>query len=110
MRLQTSRNIHGKWFGLSPGEIEQKFLYQQLIGSRMYLAVLTRPDIAYILSYHSQFQNCYYSSHFKSAKRVLNYLQDTEKYDLKFKNDTENLVGYTDADWTSDKNHTHIFQ
>ncbi|XP_026475639.1 uncharacterized protein LOC113380719 [Ctenocephalides felis] len=87
---------------LSSGKIEQELPYQQLIGSLMYLAVMTRPDIAYSLSYLSQFNNCYVSSHFKSAKRVLKYLQGTKKYGLKFKKDSENLVGYTDADWASD--------
>lgn len=38
---------------------EQKLPYQKLIGSLMYLAVLTRPDISYSVSYLSQFNNCY---------------------------------------------------
>lgn len=32
--------------------------YQQLIGSLMYLSVLTRPDIAFSVSFLSQFTSC----------------------------------------------------
>lgn len=43
--------------------------YQQLIGALMYLAVLTRPDISFCISYLSQFNNCFDESHWKCAKR-----------------------------------------
>lgn len=46
------------------------FPYQQLIGGLMYLAVLTRPDISFCVSYLSQFNNCFDKSHWNSAKRV----------------------------------------
>lgn len=47
--------------------------YQKLIGSLMYLAVLTRPDLSYSLSYLSQFNNCYNEAHFNYAKQILKY-------------------------------------
>lgn len=37
--------------------------YQSLIGSLMYLSVATRPDIAYTISYLSQFNTCYAKDH-----------------------------------------------
>lgn len=62
--------------------------YQQLIGSLMYLSVLTRPDISFSVSYLSQFNNCYTEEHWKHAKRILRYLKATKKLGLKFsKND-----------------------
>jgi hypothetical protein len=33
--------------------------YQHAIGSLMYLAVCTRPDISFAMTYLSQFNNCY---------------------------------------------------
>lgn len=75
--------------------------YQRLIGSLMYLAVLTRPDISFSVSYLSQFNNCYKETHWKCAKRILRYLQGTKDYCLKFKDDNSALVGYVDADWAS---------
>lgn len=76
--------------------------YQNLIGSLMYLAVLTRPDIAYSLSYLSQFNNCYNENHFIYAKRVLQYLQRTKHYCLKYSKESVELKGFVDADWASD--------
>lgn len=78
--------------------------YQQLIGSLMYLAVLTRPDIAYSVSFLSQFNNKYTQSHWQCAKRVLKYLQSTKDYGLIFKKSDIDLTGFVDADWAGDKN------
>lgn len=76
--------------------------YQRLIGCLMYLAVLTRPDIAYSVSYLSQFNNSYSDVHFTYVKRVLRYLYKTKNYCLKYSQGTADLVGYVDADWASD--------
>lgn len=76
--------------------------YQKLIGSLMYLAVLTRPDIAYSISYLSQFNNCYNENHYHYAKRVLKYLQKTKDYCLIYRKEYTELKGFVDADWASD--------
>lgn len=76
--------------------------YQKLIGSLMYLAVLTRPDLSYSLSYLSQFNNCYNETHFNYAKRILKYLQKTKHYCLMYHKDNVELTGFVDADWASD--------
>lgn len=73
--------------------------YQRLIGSLMYLAVLTRPDIAYTVSFLSQYNNCYTDLHWKCAKRVLRYLAGTRSCVLSFSKDGCELEGYVDADW-----------
>lgn len=65
--------------------------YQCLIGSLMYLAVNTRPDIAYTVSYLSQFNTCYTDVHFKHAKRVLRYLKGTLNLALTFKKDCKEV-------------------
>ncbi len=75
--------------------------YQRLVGSLMYLAVLTRPDIAFAVSHLSQYNNCYTSHHWKCAKRVLRYLKGTKSFRLSFSKDNCQLNGYTDADWAS---------
>lgn len=76
--------------------------YQRLIGSLMYLAVLSRPDIAYAISYLSQFNNSHNETHYNHAKRVLKYLQKTKHYCLKYSKDNVELKGFVDADWASD--------
>ncbi|CAG4987165.1 unnamed protein product [Colias eurytheme] len=82
-------------------EICKQYPYQQLIGSLMYLSVLTRPDISYSVSYLSQFNNCYSYTHWKHAKRILRYLCKTKSYGLMFSKDNCRLEGFVDADWAS---------
>lgn len=83
---------------------DKKLLYQQLIGSMMYLAVLTRPDIVFSVNYLSQFNNCYTDEHWTYAKRVLKYLKTTKDFCLVFnKNGNNQLEAYVDADWASNQ-------
>lgn len=76
--------------------------YQRLIGSLMYLAVMSRPDIAYAVSYLSQFNNCYNENCYNYAKRILRYLQCTKNYCLKYTSNGMDLQGFVDSDWASD--------
>jgi hypothetical protein len=73
--------------------------YQSLVGSLMYLAVSTRPDIAHAVSMLSQFNANFGEQHWRAAKRVLRYLKNTENLGLMFKKSGQELVGYADADW-----------
>lgn len=75
--------------------------YQQLIGSLMYLSVLTRPDISYAVSFLSQFNKCHTNVHWNYAKRILRYLKKTKHYCLKYVKEKAELVGYVDSDWAS---------
>lgn len=82
-------------------EVCKQYPFQQLIGSLMYLSVLTRPDISYSVSFLSQYNNCYSLIHWKHAKRILRYLSKTKSYGLMFTKDDCNLEGFVDADWAS---------
>lgn len=79
----------------------QKYPYQQLLGALMYLCVLTRPDIAYAVSFLSQYNNFYDETHWKHLKRVLKYLSKTKDYGLKYVEGNSSLIGFVDADWAS---------
>ena len=50
------------------------FPYRQLIGSLMYLMVVTRPDLAVSLSKLSKFNNCHGRAHWEAACRIPGYL------------------------------------
>uniref|UniRef100_A0A5S6QSI6 Reverse transcriptase Ty1/copia-type domain-containing protein n=1 Tax=Trichuris muris TaxID=70415 RepID=A0A5S6QSI6_TRIMR len=76
-----------------------KFPYQGLVGSMMYLAVATRPDIAYAVSSLSQSNNNYTAEHWRAAKTVLRYLKGTMDLGLMFHRTGEPICGYADADW-----------
>lgn len=75
--------------------------YRELIGSLMYLAIGTRPDIAFAVNFLSQFNNCYTRDHWAARKRILRYLKGTITSGIKFSRKGTDLQGYTDADWGS---------
>lgn len=72
--------------------------YQSLIGSLMYLAVSTRPNISCAISVLNQFNTNPGKTHWSAAKRVLRYLKDTINYDLVYTKTEDPLVGFVDAD------------
>ncbi len=78
--------------------------YQSLVGSLIYAAIGTRPDIAQAVGMVSQHNSNPGIIHWTAAKRILRYLNGTRNYSLKFEGTREpgiELYGYTDADWGS---------
>lgn len=63
---------------------EKVKLYQQIIGSINYAAVVTRPDIAKISSHLASFMMNPGPAHFDAAYRVLAYLNHTKKVGLRY--------------------------
>jgi hypothetical protein len=81
-------------------------LYQSIVGSLMYAAQATRPDIAFAVAALSRYLLKPYKTHMTAAKRVLRYLKYTADTKLVFPGpggSSEGLVGYTDSDWAGDK-------
>lgn len=76
-----------------------KYPYQRLIGALMYMAVTTRPDIAFAVNYMSQFNSNYNEDHWKSAKRILRYIRGSTDYGLLFSKTNSGLYGVVDSDW-----------
>lgn len=84
--------------------------YQALVGSLMYAALATRPDISYVVQMLSQYNSRPNNKHWQAAKHVLRYLKGTQSFaityggsrdDLNVKGFFRNfrLEGYSDADW-----------
>ena len=77
--------------------------YQSAVGSLMYLAVSTRPDISYAVNNLARFNSNPQKEHWTALKRVLRYLNGTINHGLLYKQGgPERLVGYSDADWAGD--------
>jgi hypothetical protein len=84
--------------------------YQSIVGSLMYAALGTRPDIAYAVAALSRYNSRPLALHLTAAKRVLRYLKATKaaklcytsSADLNYAGTSEELHGYTDADWAGD--------
>jgi hypothetical protein len=81
--------------------------YAQLIGSLMYLAIGTRPDIAYAVNRLAQYTANPKSLHWTAVKRVFRYLKYTKHRALTFGGDDDNIRNtdlnfFCDADWAND--------
>ena len=77
----------------------RKLPYRELIGSLMYLAVCTRPDIAHTVSYLSQFNENFGKEHWAAGKRIIKYLKGTIDVGIEFKPNSTTLNGFVDSDW-----------
>lgn len=82
---------------------EEKSQYRVIVGSVLYLACWTRPDIAFAVSELSRFVSDPGSVHMQAAKRVLRYLKGTKDLGLRFTRPSDGslnqLWGYVDSDW-----------
>jgi len=76
--------------------------YSQIIGSLMYLASATRPDISFAVSKLSRFVSNPGDIHWGALERVLRYLKGTMSYGIHFTGYPRVLEGYCDANWISD--------
>ena len=82
--------------------------YQSIVGSLLYAAITTRPDIAQAVGVVSKFCANPTQSHLTAAKRILRYLKGTIYRGLSYKKCADgNLIGYSDADWAGDVDDRH---
>ena len=65
----------------------------------MYLAMWTRPDIAYPVSILSQFNTNNTWEHWHAAKRILRYLKGTNEHCVVYKSSAKGIEGFVDASY-----------
>ena len=83
---------------------------QSIIGSLMYAATATRPDISFAVGVLSKFCSKPTTAHFTAAKRVLHYLKGTPDLALKYHKSVDGaLTGYSDVDWAGDLDDRHCY-
>ena len=74
--------------------------YQEMIGSLLYLATVSRPDIAYPVTYLARFSKDPKQVHYIAVKRVLRYLKGTKNLGIRFNRGEVGLLnGVADASW-----------
>lgn len=86
---------------------ETKTEYASLVGSLLYVALATRPDIQYAVSVLCRFMHNPTRNHLKAALRVLNYLNKTRTFGLLYRlngNELNSLriTGYSDSNFAND--------
>jgi hypothetical protein len=96
--VEEGREALGAGTPLAPGN-----RYCELIGSLLYIANTTRPDIAQAVGVLSRYRCTPTSSHWNAAIRILHYLRSTrEKVLVLGSNPEVELEGYVDADFAGD--------
>ena len=93
----------------TPQQIDdmQKVPYREAIGSLMYAAIGTRPDITYAVTALSQYLQDPGRAHWEQAKRVIRYLKGTRDLELKF-GPSGGVEGFTDASWGNNTDDRHL--
>jgi hypothetical protein len=91
----------------TPEEIEymKKVPYINAVGSLMYLAIATRPDIAHAVGILARFSANPGIAHWKAVKHLLRYLKGTVNYGITYSPTTTNpalFTTYSDADHGGD--------
>ena len=84
--------------------------YQSMVGSLLYAAMATHPDIAHAVGAVSKFNSRPTVVHLTAVKRILRYLSGMINLALKYRKlsrGSEYLLGYSDADWAGDLDDRH---
>lgn len=87
-------------------KIEDITWYQSAIGSLLYAALITRPDIIYAVATLERYASNPNSEHILAIKKIFRYLKGTLNYGIKYSKDSKNseyLVGFSDSDFAGEK-------
>ena len=76
--------------------------YSAAVGSLLYLAVCTRPDISHSVGMLSRFVGDPKSEHWQALKGVIRYLKGTIDLGLMYRRGGGSIMGYTDSDYAGD--------
>jgi hypothetical protein len=85
-----------------------KVPYRKAIGSLMYVAVATHPDISFAVSMLSQFLDNPGEAHWEAVKCIFCYLKGMHNHMLTYGTERQELHGYTDADGASQEHRCAI--
>jgi hypothetical protein len=83
--------------------MEDNSRYRKAIGSLLYIATVTRPDIALAVNLLSRKNENPTTKDWEAAIKVIRYLNTTKHLNLVISNKDPILTSYSDADWANDK-------
>jgi hypothetical protein len=88
----------------SPGGATDATLYRSIVGSFRYLCN-TRPNITFTVGMVRRFLEAPAAPHWAAVKQILRYIAGTANYGCCYKRGTgaPTLVGFTDSDYTGDR-------
>ncbi len=77
-------------------------LFEQIIGSLVYLALRSRPDILTSVLILARFQKAPTAYCHQAAKRILRYLRGTTTHGLLYESGNIKITGFVDSDYAGD--------
>jgi hypothetical protein len=83
----------------------EKYPYRELVGSLIYLSVMSRPDIAFAVGLLSRYLSNPGLPHWNLAKHVLRYLSSTSQLELELGGNSTtdfNITAFSDSSWADD--------
>lgn len=84
-------------------ELDGKVPYREAVGSLMFLAVATRPDIVFAVSVAAQALNMPFKADWEKVKRIFRYLKGTCDIGIVYGSaHQKELTAYSDADFAGD--------
>lgn len=88
---------------MTEGKEMVNFPYREAVGSLIYLATATRPDISFAVGVVSRYLDAPTQAHVCAVKRIFRYLKGTTRMGIVYKKQhVLKLVCYSDADYASD--------
>lgn len=93
----------------SSAEFKQRLAtYRSMVGSMLWPALCTRPDIAHTVSQLGRVMDCPAETHLDEARNALRYLKKTRDMGIIYRGGPDptaplELVVYADSDWNSDE-------
>ncbi|XP_046142162.1 secreted RxLR effector protein 161-like [Osmia bicornis bicornis] len=92
---------------LPTGEDDRKLSnvpYREAVGLLVFLAAVSRPDIAFAVNSVSKYLGNHNETHWRAVKRIFAYLQGTIDYGIKYESGGSEamLIGFSDADYAGD--------
>ena len=85
-------------------ENEAQVPYREAVGSLMFAAIVTRPDIAFAVGVVSRYLDKHGHSHWNAVKRIIRYLKNTREHGILYTKTTRSEViqGFSDSDFAND--------
>lgn len=102
--VSTPADPHKYLTSANDNKLEQNFPFREAIGNLMFLAIVSRPDLMYVVGYASRFLSKYSHEHWQFVKRIFRYLKGTTRVGIIYQGSHERLLltGYSDSDYAGD--------
>lgn len=102
--VDTNQQVSAKMCPSTENDVQEmsKIPYMQAIGSLLFAAQITRPDICFAVNLLSRYGANPGKAHWTAVKRVMRYLKGTINKGLTYTKDDSEVTGFCDADWASD--------